>query len=425
MKKVAVTIPYGDDEVTLELPTKNILCISSPNDVPGVENEKEEVLRAIKKPFGCQSLFNNIKRCNNVIIISDDNTRITPVHLIIPACLDQLNKIGVEDGDIRVITALGTHRRMTDKEIKEKVGSEVSKRVEIGNHDFQNHEKLVDLGITPQGTPISINKDVLEADFVIGIGNIVPHHIPGWAGGAKIIQPGVSGEVTTAETHLLGVRQSHSLLGETENVVRSEMEMIAQKAGLKAIINTILNREGRIVRVVAGDPIKAFREGVKEARKVCEVSLPARADIVLSGSHPCDIEFWQAGKSLYSSDLAVKDNGTIIVVTPCFEGVSKMHPEVIDFAGLPSKEIDRRVRSREIEDGTAAALAMAWAMVRERAEIILVSEGISPSVAAKLGFKSVDSAEKALEMAFKKHGLNAKISVLTHAPEVLPSIKDN
>jgi nickel-dependent lactate racemase len=358
-----------------------------------------------------------------VVIVSDDNTRITPVHRIIPVCLDDLNESGVEDGNITVITALGTHRQMTDEEVKAKFGNKVLRRVEIRNHDFQNLEKLVDLGTTPQGTPISINKDVMEADFVIGIGNIVPHHISGWAGGAKIIQPGVSGEATTAETHLLGVRQSHCLLGETENVVRSEMEMIAQKAGLKAIVNTVLNREGKIVRVVAGDPVEAFRMGVKEARKVCEVSLPAKADIVLSGSHPCDIEFWQAGKSLYSSDLAVKENGTIIIVTPCFEGISKMHPEVVDFAGLPSKEIDRRVRKGEIKDGTAAALAMAWAMVRERAEIIMVSDGISPSTASKLGFKSADTAEKALTMAFKKHGAKAKVTVLTHAPEVLPAIR--
>lgn len=268
MKNVTISLPYGNREIAVELSEKNILCVSSPSDVSSVSDEAEEARRAIRKPFGCKSLFEHVKPSDKVVIVSDDNTRITPVHRIIPVCLDDLNESGVEDGNITVITALGTHRQMTDEEVKAKFGNKVLRRVEIRNHDFQNLEKLVDLGTTPQGTPISINKDVMEADFVIGIGNIVPHHISGWAGGAKIIQPGVSGEATTAETHLLGVRQSHCLLGETENVVRSEMEMIAQKAGLKAIVNTVLNREGKIVRVVAGDPVEAFRMGVEEARKV-------------------------------------------------------------------------------------------------------------------------------------------------------------
>jgi len=420
MKSITFSLPYGDKSIYVEIPERNILCTSSPNDVLGVKDEVKEIERAIKKPIGYDSLFKHMKPSDKVVIVSDDNTRITPVHMIIPVYLDELNKVGVEDGDITVIAALGTHRPMTNEELKAKFGNEVLKRVEIRNHDFQNTEKLVNLGTTSQGTPISINKDVMEADFVIGIGNIVPHHIPGWAGGAKIIQPGVSGEATTAGTHLLGVRQSRCLLGEVENVVRSEMETISQKAGLRIIVNTVLNREEKIVKVVAGDTVKAFRRGVKEARKVYEVPIPAKADIVLAGSHPCDIEFWQAHKSLYSSELAVKENGTIIIVTPCPEGVSKMHPEVLDFAGLSSKEIDRHVRTGEIKDGTAAALAIAWAMVRERAEIIMVSDGVSPDDAGKLGYKSADTVEEALTMAFKRHGAKARVTVLTYAPEVLP-----
>lgn len=423
MKNISISIPYGNKSIHIELPEKNILCISSPNDVPEANSEIKEISNALKKPIGCDNLSKLVKPTDKVVIVSDDNTRITPVNLIMPICLDELNIAGVEDGDITVIAALGTHRFMTKKEFKAKFGSEVLKRVEVKNHDFQDPERLVDLGTTRHGTSISINREVMDADFVIGIGNIIPHHISGWAGGAKIIQPGVSGEATTSGTHLLGVRQSRCLLGETENVVRSEMETIAQKAGLKMIVNTVLNREGKIVKVVAGDTTKAFRKGVEEARKVCEVTLPARADIVLAGSHPCDIEFWQAQKSLYSSDLAVKDNGTIILITPCLEGVSKMHPEVLDFAGLPSNEIDRRVRTGEIKDGTAAALAIAWAMVRERAEIIMISDGISPDDAGKLGYESADTVDEALAMAFKRQGSDAKITVLTHAPEVLPVVR--
>ncbi|MGL5512863.1 MAG: lactate racemase domain-containing protein [Sporomusa sp.] len=68
----------------------------------------------------------------------------------------------------------------------------------------------MDLGKTPNGTSVWVNRQAYETDFKIGIGSIVPRHIPGFAGGAKIVQPGISGEQTTAKTHLLSIRASRS-----------------------------------------------------------------------------------------------------------------------------------------------------------------------------------------------------------------------
>ena len=60
------------------------------------------------------------------------------------------------------------------------------------------------------------------------MGSIVPHHIPGFSGGGKIVQPGISGEATTAYTHLLSVRAPRSYLGILDNPVREEMDEIAK-----------------------------------------------------------------------------------------------------------------------------------------------------------------------------------------------------
>ena len=90
----------------------------------------------------------------------------------------------------------------------------------VRNHDYKNEAELIDLGTTPNGTHVTVNREAWEADFKIGVGSIVPHHIPGYAGGAKIVQPGICGEQTTAETHLLSVQAPRSLLGVTENPVR-------------------------------------------------------------------------------------------------------------------------------------------------------------------------------------------------------------
>ena len=420
--KVEISLPYGNKTIPIEIPSRNLLCVLEPTDLPCVRNEKLEIIRALENPIASLKLSDMVTQGDKVVIISDDNTRVTPTQLIVPVILDMLNEAGVEDENIKVIVALGTHRLMTHSEFRQKFGEQVLKRVEVENHEFTDHNKLVELGVTPNGTPISINKEVVEADVKIGIGNIVPHFICGWAGGAKIIQPGVSGEETTAATHLLCVRTRKPLLGSVENVVKREMESIAQKIGLDMIVNTVLNRTGKVVKVVAGDVVEAARKGIDAAKDIYCVKTPAKADIVLASSHPCDLDFWQAHKTLFSADLAVRDGGTIIIVTPCLEGVSRMHPEILEIGKLAPEEVNRKLKQGEIKDQIGGAFAIAWGLIKKRAKVIMVSQGILASDASQLGFDYADTAKMALNKAFTRHGRNAKVAVLTHAPDMVPTV---
>ena len=83
---------------------------------------------------------------------------------------------------------------------------------------------------------------------------------------------------------------------------------------------------GRIVTARFGATRPTYRRAVEDARRIYGVRAPAGLDAVVAGSHPCDIEFWQAHKSLYPAMLMVRPGGTIIVVTPCPEGVAVTHP---------------------------------------------------------------------------------------------------
>jgi nickel-dependent lactate racemase len=312
---------------------------------------------------------------------------------------------------------------MTEAEILEKFGQTIVNRVTIKNHDFKNPEALIDLGNTDNGTSVWVNREAYEADFKIGIGSIVPHHIPGFSGGAKIVQPGISGEHTTAETHLLSVRAPRSYLGVQDNPVRRELNMIAKKIGMNTIFNTVLNRHGEVVGAFFGDTVEAFQEGVSLSREVYAVEIPEEADIVLSSSHPCDIEFWQAHKTLYPSDLAVKAGGIVIIATPCYEGVAVTHSEMVDITCHSSECLKKMVDDKQMHDEVAAALAIAWAQVKERETVYIVSSGIQSKDAVKLGFTPFDSVQAALDSAIQQKGKKARVTILTHAPDMLPIIK--
>jgi len=425
MSNVKVALPYGQEEITVVIPQQNLIGVYSPKDVAPVADLPQEIIRCLENPIDTKPLRQLVQGVKKVVILADDNTRLTPTDKIIPVLLDEMNAAGIKDEQITIIIALGTHRFMTEEEIEIKFGKAVVKRVTIKNHDFKNPDALVSLGTTANGTNILVNKEAYEADFKIGVGSIVPHHIPGFAGGAKIVQPGISGEKTTAETHLLSVRAPRSYLGIEDNPVRQELNMIADKINMHTIFNTVLNRHGEVVGAFFGDTKTAFNEGVKLSRDVYATEIPEAADIVIASSHPCDLEFWQAHKTLYPSDLAVKAGGTVIIATPCYEGIAVTHGEMADMTCHSSQHLRQMVDNGEVHDEVAAALAIAWAQVKEREAVYFVSNGIRDEEVTKLGFSPFATVQQAFDAAMAKHGTAARVTVLTHAPDMLPIVPGN
>ena len=418
-----IRIPYGQSSLEFSLPEQNLVGVYSPKDIHGVADLSQEIARALTHPIGTKPLRELATGAKKVALIADDNTRLTPADKIISALLTELNAAGVKDEQVTVIIALGTHRFMRDDEILVKFGEEVVRRVVIKNHDFRDPAMMVDLGKTPNGTHISVNREAYEADFKIGIGSIVPHYIPGFAGGAKIVQPGISAEQTTAETHLLSTCAPRSFLGIRENPVRIELNSIARAVGLHTIFNTVLNCHGEVVGAFFGDTVEAFNAGVELSQNVYSVELPEEADIVVSSSYPCDLEFWQSHKALYPSDLAVKAGGIIVLATPCPEGVSVMHADILKITGYSMRELQDKVARKEVHDEVAASLAIGWAQVKERESVYMVSDGVDAEAAKKLGFKSFATVQEALTAALSEKGKQARVTVLTHAPDMLPKIR--
>lgn len=415
-----IDLPYGDQVVPVDVPTRNLRSILSPNSVEAVASIDQEIQRALSDPIGGPALREIASGAGHALIIADDMTRLTPVDRIIPHVLDELKCAGLSDDRVTVMIALGTHRPMTDAEIEQRFGDAVTGRVRVINSPWQNPDEMQDLGTTEQGTPISIARLAIESDIVIGLGSIVPHHIPGFSAGAKIVQPGISGAATTGATHFLSTRTRRSYLGSVENVIRHEMETIAERVGLSAVLNTVLNQDGDVVGAVYGDQRKAFRRGVELSREVYGVPFPQQADIVIASSYPCDIEFWQAHKSLYPADIAVKEGGVIIVLTPCPEGVSVTHQDMLEITALDAARIEEMIDRGEMDDVVSGGLALAWARIRERADVSLVSGGISDADARALAFTPYQSVDDALSAALQTYGEEATINVLTHAPDLLP-----
>jgi nickel-dependent lactate racemase len=419
-----INFPYSEIK-PLDVPEKNLLGIFSPSTVRAEKSEEQIVEEAFSDPVGSPPLSEILRGVRDVLVVTDDHTRNTPVQKILPRLIKELERGGIKPEGLRFLIASGTHRPMTEEEISGKFGKEILKRFNFLTHRWWDPSQLMHLGETERGTPIFVNRLVKEVDLIIGVGQIVPHRVTGFSGGGNIIQPGICGEETTGKTHWLGAQfKGREILGKIENPVKDEIEKIARKVGLKWVINAIQDGTGRLIDAVAGDLALAYRKGAARSLQVYQAALPLDADIVVADSDPYDADLWVASKGIYAAELAVKQGGVVILVSPCPEGVSPSHPEVLEFGYQTFETVDQWVRQGKIHKLTAAAhLVHVGRVIKERAKGIMVSPGISKEEKERLGLIHAKDPEEALYMAFSLSGRNSKVAILQRGGEILPVIK--
>ena len=182
MSNVNVRIIYGGKDLYFNIPSKNFAYFAEPRLVSASENETTSLLYSLHNPIGASSLAESLKRGMKVLILTDDNTRPTPKRKILSLLLAELNEIGIRNDDIAILIALGTHRYMSEDEIGVTFGADIASNIRIYNHEWADPQQLIDLGLTPNGTKIIVNKKVRETNFIIGVGSIVPHSEAGWSG---------------------------------------------------------------------------------------------------------------------------------------------------------------------------------------------------------------------------------------------------
>lgn len=187
------SIRYMDREIPVNLPPHNIVFDLEPRNVPAAPSYGQTPRQALAAPIGTPPLGSMLTPGQNVVLIVDDNTRLTPTKKILPVVLEELNRAAIPDSHIRAVIASGTHRAMTQAEKVEKFGDVLLSRIPFLDHRYRDSTSLVDYGTTARGTRIMVNREVIQADFRIAIGNIIPHHPMGWSGGAQAVLPGVAG----------------------------------------------------------------------------------------------------------------------------------------------------------------------------------------------------------------------------------------
>lgn len=417
---VKVTIPYGRSTRSFTVPAANLREILQPNPVKASPGAARELIReAMANPVGSPRLEEMVRPSDTVAVMVDDLTRPTPASPIVHEILGRLQAAGVPERNVSIVVALGTHRAMTEEEIAQKLDASIRSRIRVLNHDFRDPSKLVHVGTSADGIPVWINRSVVEADVRIGVGNIVPHCVAGWSGGGKIIYPGVAGEQTVDGFHGEFGTALENRIGNIDAPVRKEIERLVKYVGLEFIVNVILTGDGGIYRVVAGDYVRAHRAGVEHARAVYSVRSRSRTDIAVVSSFPADMDFWQAGKAVYSGELMVRDGGTLILVTPCPDGVVHNH-DLFSYMSTPPETLLQEMAAGRTRDRAAAAVGVRIGMILRRIRVVAVSDGLTRADIEGLGFRAAAGLQAAIDQGIDEYGDGCTISVLTHGGDLYP-----
>lgn len=418
LRRMKVSLRYGRRVLDLELPQFAQVYVAKPKKTTGA-GLAGMLRQAFRRRLGGVSLETLARRGKSALILVDDYTRGTPTRNILPPILELLRHHGIRSEDISVMMALGTHRKPSPAELREKLGSVVDE-YRVTFHDVKSC-RYTELG-SYESIPILVNREVVEHDLVLGVGMIVPHRVSGFSGGSKIIQPGVSAPEITGYTHWISAGiPGREILGTVDNEVRRVMDVAAERAGLRAVLNVVLDSGKKVAGVFFGGFREVLREGATAAKYVFGAALPWEADIVIAECPPPkDINLWQAAKAIYSAALGVRKGGSIILAARCPEGAAPEHPEVERHGYMPYSKVKKLVEEGEVEDLIAAAHMAHVGEALERTRAVYLVSRMGRRRVEKLGLVYTGSLDEAVEDAAKIHGKSCGILVMKDAPDLLP-----
>ena len=374
-------LPYGKTEISVEIPEKYNVNIIRPNDRVLVPDEKKEIDKALSNPVKSKRLSEIATPVKKAVIIVSDSTRPTPTSKLLPPLISELNAGGIED--VTVVFGLGIHRKQTEDEKKNIIG-----------------------------TQVEVFRPVAEADIVICTGTIEFHYYAGYSGGAKSILPAVSSKRSIYANHAL-MLDPKSSAGRLDGNVRNDIEEAGTMLGIDFILNVVLNEKKEILFAVAGDHIAAHRKGVEFLDRLSKIKVE-QADIIIvsPGGWPKDIDIFQSHKALEHVKNAMKDDGSMILVAECSEGYgNKVYEEWLKFN---RDEAIEKFKAGFVMGGHKAALIAA---LSKKVDLYLVST--LPDDMARRAYFIPATLEGALNMAIQKHGSDAKILVIPYGGSML------
>lgn len=425
----AIKMPYGKKYFELNL--DDIMTVVKANPMHAASVKPADAVReALDNPIDSPPLCDIVKAGEKICVLVPDATRLwQSSNVSVPIIVSELNKAGIKDDDIVILSACGTHRRQTPDEHVSLVGPDIAKRITFVDHQCGEKEHLAFMGTTSRGTPVEFNKTAVNADRIISLCGVVYHFLAGFGGGGKMLLPGIAGDATIQHNHKLALNPG---FGEGNNPgVRAgnlsesnpfHMDILEAASMLPPAfsLNVVVDDSFCIVKAFAGDWKKAHKKACELVEKMDGVAIPEKSDFVIAsaGGGAKDINLYQGVKLLSNAMAAAKMGGTIILVAECRENFGNKDTEamICDYADMKARE---KALRNNFSIGSYAGFLVAEA--GEQFKLILVSD-IPREKFAHTNVHACSNLEDALILARELNNgkLPPNAVVMPHGATTLP-----
>lgn len=319
---------YGKGEVCLNIDEGNVIGELNGSNKAAIENIGQELYEALENPVESLPLKKLINAGEKITLVISDMTRFwMRQDLVIAHIIDYLNQNGVKDEDITILIANGTHLPAPKNEIEMLVTKAISDRIKVVNHECESKE-LIYVGTTSRGTEVELNPLVVNQKTIC-LGASAHHIMAGFGGGRKSILPGVASQKSINQNHIHALSPneacSNPLIGNSKldkNPLNEDMCEAAAMIQPLFMINLAMNPDGKLCKIFAGNWMSSWLECCKYIDEMYKVEISKKADIVIAGcgGYPKDMSMYQSTKVVDNVEGAVKEGGTIILISQCCEG---------------------------------------------------------------------------------------------------------
>ncbi|KAJ78572.1 Nickel-dependent lactate racemase [Enterococcus faecalis] len=421
---VEINLPYDKKMITARIPDKNFIGLleSKAEHFSNPYTEKETVEKSLDNPIGSLPLEELAKGKKNIVLISSDHTRPVPSHIITPIILRRIRSVN-KTARIRILVATGFHRPSTREELISKYGKEIVENEEIVMHISTDDSSMVKIGQLPSGGDCIINRIAAEADLLLAEGFIESHFFAGFSGGRKSVLPGIASYKTIMANHSGEfIDSSNSRTGNlTDNPIHNDMVYAAAKANLAFIVNVVLDGDKKIIGSFAGDMVEAHKVGCNFVKEIARVKkIPCDIAVSTNGGFPLDQNIYQAVKGMTAAEATNKDGGVIIMVAGCRDGHGgEGFYENIANVKNPNEFLEAAIHTPRLETVPDQWTSQILARILVHHHIIFVSDLVDPELITSMHMEIAKTFDEALERAFEREGLNAKVTVIRDGLSVI------
>ena len=434
-----IQIPCGHDRFELEVPDSQVAGVRSPRTLQPAADAgalaRTKIAAAIDRCGIADKAGPGARAC----IAVTDRTRSTPLRLIVPILLEELNALGVPDGRITIISGGGMHAADTREDLLQTLGPEVVGRVRLATNEPDNEGVMVTLGRSDKGTPVQVHRHFAEADIKIGVINVNPCMLAGWSGGGKIVQPAIASRTSIYHNHkhfvqaLMELRCA-SLMGimPPENPVRADIEQCAEISGIDLVVNTVLDQQRRLVDLFCGAVVDAQRSAVECMAPYVEVALPQAVDVLVAavGEPALEVSLFQGGSRVCGgADRYLRPGGTLVMVNACEEGIYEgfEHEQYRQWMRqMPTPaEIGKLVEEGAMGGEKGCVLfTFSWLLHEMNCRIVVVTGGMTAAELAEVHLGHASGVQEAVDAALASYPAGASIGIMPCAGLVLPTLPD-